>query len=108
VPSWRRNARWPNAYRAALSGTGCDILSRSIGTTANQWLVAMQMPAGTTLVQRDALLSDLAARDIHCRPVWTLMHELPMYIGMPRADVSMAQDIERRVLNLPSSPFLAS
>jgi perosamine synthetase len=96
-----------DAYRAAFAGTGSEILTESRGSTANQWLVAMRMPAGTTLAERDALLTELAARDIHCRPVWTLMHELPMYEAMPRADLSVALDLERRVLNLPSSPFLA-
>ena len=96
------------AYQAALSSTGCEILTESHGRTANQWLVAMSMPTDTSLAERDALLSELAARHIHCRPVWTLMHELPMYADMPRADLTVAQCLARRVLNLPSSPFLAS
>lgn len=97
-----------HAYSEALSHTGCEIVLESPGTTANQWLVAMRVPNATSLAERDDLLTELAEREIHCRPVWTLMHDLPMYADMPRAELPVAKDLERRVLNLPSSPFLAS
>lgn len=41
------------------------------------------------------------------RPVWTLMHRLPMYSECPRADVSVAEGLASRVINLPSSSRLA-
>lgn len=97
-----------DAYVRALGGTPCEILTEAPGTTANQWLVAMRLPAETTLDERDGLLTDLAEAGIHCRPVWTLMHRLAIYAPCPRADLRVAEDLERRILNLPSSPFLAS
>jgi perosamine synthetase len=41
------------------------------------------------------------------RPVWTLMHRLPMYQDCPRAALDTAERIERCVVNLPSSAKLA-
>jgi perosamine synthetase len=42
------------------------------------------------------------------RPVWTLMHRLPMYQNCPRMPLDTAEDLERRLINIPSSPFLAA
>jgi perosamine synthetase len=36
------------------------------------------------------------------------MHRLPMYSAAPRADLSCAEDIERRLVNVPSSATLES
>jgi perosamine synthetase len=41
------------------------------------------------------------------RPVWTLLHRLPMYAGCPRADLSCAERLEASVINIPSSARLA-
>jgi perosamine synthetase len=41
------------------------------------------------------------------RPVWTLMHRLPMYAACPRMDLAGAESLEARIVNLPSSPSLA-
>ena len=43
---------------------------------------------------------------IMTRPVWTPMHRLDMYMKNPRADLSSAEDLETRVLNIPSSAYL--
>jgi perosamine synthetase len=32
-----------------------------------------------------------------------LMHRLPMYSGCPRMDLSVAEDLETRLINIPSS-----
>jgi perosamine synthetase len=37
------------------------------------------------------------------------MHELPAYRGAPRMfSLETAEDIERRLVNIPSSPFLGA
>ena len=40
------------------------------------------------------------------RPVWRLLHELPMYIDAPQGPLPVALDQAARLLNLPSSPQL--
>jgi perosamine synthetase len=56
---------------------------------------------------RDELLTRLHARGIHARPLWTPMHQLPMYRDCPHAPLAVAEDMWARIVNLPSSPFLA-
>ena len=40
------------------------------------------------------------------RPVWTLMHKLPMFARCPRMDLHVALGLEARVINIPSSARL--
>ncbi len=40
------------------------------------------------------------------RPAWTLMHKLPMFKENPRMDVAVSEDIEKRLINIPSSSNL--
>jgi perosamine synthetase len=56
--------------------------------------------------QRDALLEFTNRNGIHTRPVWTLMHRLPMFRQCPRMDLSFAEDIAQRLINIPSSAVL--
>lgn len=57
---------------------------------------------------RDALLDATNKAGIGTRPVWTLMHDLPIYKDCPRMDLACAEDLGRRLVNIPSSPFLAN
>jgi perosamine synthetase len=71
-------------------------------TASNYWLNAIlldEVHAGS----RDEVLSALNANGFGARPAWTLMHRLPMFEGCPRGDLGVAESIERRLINLPSS-----
>lgn len=57
---------------------------------------------------RDDLLDFTNQHGIMTRPVWTLMHQLPMFASCPRMDLSTAEGIERRLINLPSSAVLGA
>lgn len=94
-------------YRDAFAGAkGATVVVEPEGCSSNYWLNAILLePAASA--QRDALLAALNDDGVIARPVWTLMHELPMYANCPRADLSCAESIERRLINLPSSPALA-
>ena len=41
------------------------------------------------------------------RPAWTPMHQLAIYENAARADLPVTKSLARRIVNLPSSPFLA-
>ena len=56
---------------------------------------------------RDRLLALTNDAGIMTRPAWTLMHRLPMFSGCPRMDLSIAESLERRIINIPSSAELA-
>lgn len=55
---------------------------------------------------RDNLLESTNNTGIMTRPLWVLMHKLVMYQDCPRMDLSVAEDLERRIINIPSSASL--
>jgi perosamine synthetase len=70
--------------------------------TSNYWLNAIVL-SSKIAEQRDTLLQLLHDEGILARPAWTLMHKLPMYQECPRMNLETAEDIEARLINLPSS-----
>lgn len=92
-------ARYAAAFSAA---NGVSVLHEPVGTTSNFWLVTL-MANAATLEERDALLAALHAEGLLCRPVWTPLHQLPMYSENPRADLSRTESLARRIISLPSS-----
>lgn len=91
-------------YAEALAGLqGLDFLHEPPDTRSNYWLNAVVLEAGHA-GERDALLAALNDAGYMSRPVWTLMHRLPMYETAPRMPLPVAESMEARVINLPSSP----
>jgi dTDP-4-amino-4,6-dideoxygalactose transaminase len=72
---------------------------------SNYWLQAILLDPEYT-DQRDALLAVTNAAGVMTRPVWTLIHRLEPYLQAPCMDLSCAQNLERRIVNLPSSAAL--
>ena len=98
------------AQRYAAAFADCDELqffeeasfsSTTIGST--QCCSTKTTPFGAT---RCLLLANDAG--IMCRPAWTLMHRLPMYAACPREPLRVAEAIEERLINVPSSAGLQS
>ncbi len=72
---------------------------------SNYWLNTLVL-AEECWEERDALLSATHREGILTRPVWTLMNKLPMYQGCPSMDLSIAEVLERSIINIPSSAHL--
>ena len=72
---------------------------------SNYWLNALLLDKEVQ-TQRDELLKLTHEHGILTRPVWTLLNRLPMYTECPKMDLSLAESIEARLVNLPSSAFL--
>ena len=93
-------------YADALHGiSGVKVLSEPKDCRSNYWLNAILLDR-PDMANRDAVLRVLNDAGLMARPAWTLMPELPMYAGCPRMDLSVAESLVRRVVNLPSSPCL--
>ncbi len=93
-------------YKKALSGIpGIRFLDEPSYAKSNFWLNAILLDNGPAQ-ERDALLDYLRNDGIKARPAWTLMHKLPMFADCPRAEVPVAEDIESRLINIPSSASL--
>ena len=56
---------------------------------------------------RDELLSELNDNNIMSRPIWNLMYKMKMYENCPRMNCETAEEINRRLINIPSSAKLA-
>jgi len=55
---------------------------------------------------RDEILKLTNENGIMTRPVWTLLHKLPMYRHCPKMDLDCAEDLTSRIINIPSSADL--
>jgi perosamine synthetase len=94
------------AYEKAFQEVkGVQLFRAPDGSVSNNWLVTLIIDRAY-LGERDHLLQVLNEEGIMTRPVWTPMHRLDMYMKNPRADLSSAEDLETRVLNIPSSAYL--
>ncbi len=73
---------------------------------SNYWLNALLLDQAVA-EQRDEILSLSRDAGIMTRPVWALLHKLPMYENCPRMNnLITAESLEKRLINIPSSPFL--
>ncbi|GLO80127.1 LegC family aminotransferase [Sulfitobacter pontiacus] len=96
------------AYARAFRGlNGVELFTAPQGSAPNNWLVTLVLDR-CHVAARDQILTVLNDAGIMTRPIWTLMHRLPMYRDNPRADLAQAEDLEARVLNIPSSAYLGT
>lgn len=102
-----RKRRLADRYAAAFVGVpGLRFLTEPEGSRSNYWLNAIVLdPAQAD--KQEAVLAALNDANYMSRPLWTLMHLLPIYTDCPRADLATAELLGRTVINLPSSPKLA-
>jgi perosamine synthetase len=75
------------------------------GCRSNYWLQTLIL-APAAAYQRDAILAATNDSGFMTRPTWTLMHRLAPYVSSPRMPLPTAEGIERRLINIPSSPQL--
>ena len=85
---------------------GVRLMKPREGAVVNHWLNALILDQPDRTL-RDQLLEALNDAGYHARPLWTLMHRLPMYVDCPRDALPVAEALEDQVINLPSSATLA-
>jgi perosamine synthetase len=95
--------RYVEAFRDIA---GVSVMREPEGCRSNYWLNLLLLDRSDTAV-RNAILAALNDQGLKARPVWTLMHRLPMYSACPHMDLSCAEQLEARIVNLPSSACLA-
>lgn len=72
---------------------------------SNYWLNAIFLNSDIAN-ERNTILQSLNNSGVGVRPIWELMHRLPMFQNAPRMDLSAAEMLVRRVINIPSSVIL--
>lgn len=70
------------------------------------WLYTAAMDLESSPLDRDALLTRLAAQGIEARPIWTPLHRTWLYRDAPRIGGAVAESIFDRAFSLPSSSNL--
>ncbi len=72
---------------------------------SNYWLNALVFDESLAH-ERDMVLEYTNSSGVMTRPVWRLMHLLPMYEHCPRMDLGCSESLEKRIINIPSSAWL--
>jgi perosamine synthetase len=96
------------SYRRAFTGVkGVRFFTEPAHAQSNYWLntlILEEVNSG----QRDELLEITNDAGIMTRPAWTLMHKLPMFADCPKMNLPVAESLERRLINIPSSAMLGT
>jgi perosamine synthetase len=85
--------------------TGLQLMKEPAGCTSNYWLQALLLDEDQAPL-RDAVLTATNDAGYMTRPVWALMHRLPAFAACPRSPLRVAESIEARLINIPSSAGL--
>lgn len=93
-------------YMEALKGVaGIRFFVEPEFARSNYWLNSLLLDEEAAK-ERDAFLELTNNQGIMTRPAWILMHKLPMFGDCPKMDLQVAEGLERRLINIPSSPLL--
>lgn len=93
-------------YQEALAREeGLQVFTEAPFACSNYWLNTLLLHEGYA-GERDRFLEASHQEGIMTRPAWTLMHQLSMYQNCPRMDLSSAESLQRRIINIPSSAKL--
>ena len=95
-------------YQAAFANVlGVHLVAEPAGCNSNYWLQTLLLDAAHA-DQRDAVLAATNDSGLMTRPIWALMNRLPMYANSPSASLPVAESLEQRVINIPSSSGLGT
>ncbi|HEY0740064.1 MAG TPA: LegC family aminotransferase [Chryseosolibacter sp.] len=90
-------------YKAFFSTSGIRFIEQPSGSESNYWLNAILLD---NKEQRDQFLAYTNERGVMTRPCWRLMHKLEMFSASFAGDLTTAEEIENRLVNIPSSPMV--
>jgi aminotransferase in exopolysaccharide biosynthesis len=95
-------------YQAAFSEVeGSKLLAEPAQCISNYWLQTIMLNVDHTH-HRDDILKATNEAGLMTRPVWRLLHQLTPFAKCPRMDLSTAEQLAQRLINIPSSPSLLS
>ncbi|ARZ02569.1 LegC family aminotransferase [Yersinia ruckeri] len=89
------------SYESFFAGSQFQFVKEPAYGKSNYWLNAVICEEAEA---REELLSHMNSAKVMARPIWKLMHRLPMFSGAMRDDLRHSEYIESRLVNLPSSP----
>ncbi len=90
-------------YEQFFAGSDIRFVTEPSYAQSNYWLNAVICPDSE---MRDALLACTNDAGVMTRPIWKLMHRLPMFANALRGDLTQSEFIEAHLVNLPSTPVV--
>jgi dTDP-4-amino-4,6-dideoxygalactose transaminase len=87
-------------YQSYFKEQGICFRTEMPNTKANYWLMCLELE---NKAQRDIFLKETNLAGVMTRPIWQLMHRLPMYKDCQRDEQVNAHYLEERIVNIPSS-----
>ena len=99
-----RNKRFlAKSYEVFFNGGNIQFVSEPENSKSNYWLNSIILK---DKIQRNLFLDETNSQSVMTRPIWTLMNKLPMFKEAQCGDLTNAEWLEERVVNLPSSVIL--
>ncbi|WP_445772531.1 LegC family aminotransferase [Shewanella sp.] len=89
------------AYIDLFKGTDFKFVTEPEYAQSNYWLNAIICPNKQS---REEILTGTNSSGVMTRPIWQLMHRLPMFEHALRGDLTHSEFIEAHLINLPSTP----
>jgi dTDP-4-amino-4,6-dideoxygalactose transaminase len=89
-----------HSYQQLFSGSEFTFVEEPAYARSNYWLNAIICPNKEA---REAVLKETNEAGVMTRPIWKLMHRLPMFENALRGDLCHSEFLEARVVNLPST-----
>ena len=92
--------RLANEYEAFFNSTNYVFVKEPMESKSNYWLNSILLK---NKQQRDEFLNETNSKNVMTRPIWTLMNKLSMFEQAQRGDLTNAEWLEERLVNIPSS-----
>ncbi|ATF91955.1 LegC family aminotransferase [Cedecea neteri] len=88
-------------YEEFFAGSEYHFVKEPEYAHSNYWLNAVICENEAS---RENLLTQMNEAKVMARPIWKLMHRLPMFVDAMRDGLENSEYIESRLVNIPSSP----
>jgi aminotransferase in exopolysaccharide biosynthesis len=88
-------------YNNFFAGSEFSFFTEPDYAKSNYWLNAIICPNAE---MRETFIKETNAQGVMTRPIWKLMHRLPMFKSAKRGSLPISEWIESRLVNIPSSP----
>lgn len=87
-------------YKSFFKETNLQFFEQRSNEISNYWLNAIVLK---NKEERDSFLNHTNEQGIMTRPIWQLVNTMPMFINCQKSELTNAQWLEERVVNIPSS-----
>lgn len=88
------------------SNEGIELFKEPSHSKSNYWLQTLIIDNDIHI--KENVLGTLNQNNIMSRPIWTPLHKMEPFKDYPKSDLSITDELSDRIINVPSSPYLAN